>query len=151
MLSDRHCQAQYFDKIDVITATNDGNGAKKTNEEVLDTIATIMGGAKKIVFFIHVLLTFLGNGAMYNKSTAYLTRQVHFSTNDYNLLPSQNVMPNHVSYVRVRVRTREPPDKEHHHPLPPVTLSEGGARNYDSRRYPHQGEVGPQYRHGQCV
>ena len=43
LLSDRHCQAQHSDKSDVITATTDENGAKKTTEEMLDTTATTMG------------------------------------------------------------------------------------------------------------
>ena len=76
---------------------------------------------------------------MYNQHTAYLTNQVHFSTLNNVMLPSQSwtdaiTMPHHVEWVRVR----DPGPKE------------GGACHYVARHYPCQREEGRRHCLGPC-
>ena len=100
------------------------------------------GVGQKIVFLLNILLALLGNGAIHNQHTAYLTNQVPYSTVTNVMLPSLNwtdvnTRPHHIK----RVRIRDP------------GLNEGGARHYAAHHYPYQCEgrrhrLGPHQQNG---
>ena len=141
--SDNHCQAQSKQRGVTTDPQPEENGAKLATKEKLDTTATTMAGVgQKIVFLLNILLALLGNGAIHNQHTAYLTNQVPYSTVTNVMLPSLNwtdvnTRPHHIK----RVRIRDP------------GLNEGGARHYAAHHYPYQREgrrhrLGPHQQNG---
>ena len=141
--SESYHQAQFKKRGVTTDPDSDEDGAKKATKEKLDTTATTMAGVgQKIVFLLNILLALLGNGAIYNQHTAYLTNQVPYSTVTNVMLPSlswtdANTRPHHIKRVRIR------------DPGP----NEGGARHYAAHHYPYQREgrrhrLGPHQQNG---
>jgi len=80
---------------------------------MLGTLALALGGGKKIIYFLTVLLSFNGSGGLHSHSSIYWEHQVQINTRfDPLLYSSQPWMkavakPHYFKRVRVRVRNEE--------------------------------------------
>ena len=121
---------------------------------MLTSLMLTAGGGQKIIVLLNILLALLGNGAMYNQNTAYLTSQVQFNTIANVMLPSKSwmdaiTMSHHLIRVRVRVKDIHADDCHYLGPCgkanPDPGQNEGGSFHYAARRYPYQREEGRRY------